>query len=616
MVIRISRISDFIPSPLMESIRKYFQEDESKKIYIFAPYIKTKILEKLLEEIPNEVTIITTWDTNDLISGSSDIELYHWCKNNGNHLYIHDHIHLKVYSINFESAIVGSGNVSKNGLMHDGNYEAAVFVELTKENRLYLEKIKNESRFVVDDIYQQYLENYEKCKKNAVKQEPFPQPEIISKEEYFLRSALPMTDSMEEVVQGYVKIQSDLLPSEDEQILDCIFHDILNYKIQHNLSEQQVREKLKRQFLEHPFTKKIMDEIDNHERKHFGMIKNWIRDHCTEVPLPRPWEFNENTKILMNWLADSGEYEKFKHGEWTESIRRVKNTVINNQGLKKYEKEILEILETRGKTINEIRKIYRDTGHRPLKDEPLDPSELKNIEEPVWHYKEELNDKIKKMVSEKNNKILNIKEEKRIEGDIAYVIPHLKRKSKVIFWYHKSGYYSDGVWRLTEKDKQEIQNREIINTKKTINIQNPILKFEVGKFYHHDDIWKPLSLGFGGGIRPSDKNNLVVVFMGAPDNPRKNNDGRDRRNIYEDSLVNGIYHYIGHGTGDQKLKSNNKSLANAKKDGRTIHLFHQHEINGKHEYVGEVELLAEPKTQIHNGDKQFVFLLRPIQILN
>ena len=32
----------------------------------------------------------------------------------------------------------------------------------------------------------------------------------------------------------------------------------------------------------------------------------------------------------------------------------------------------------------------------------------------------------------------------------------------------------------------------------------------------------------------------------------------------------------------------------------------------KHEYVGEVELLAEPKTQTHNADKQFVFLLRPV----
>lgn len=445
---KFSRMTDFIPSPLIESIRQYFQENKFKKIYIFAPYIKTKILEKLVELIPNEITIITTWDTNDLILGSSDIELYSWCKNNGNNLYIHDHIHLKVYSVNLESAIVGSGNVSKNGLMPEGNYEAAVFVELTKENRLYLEKIKNEARFVDDDVYRQYLENYEECKKKAKKIEKFPQPEIKSKEEYFLRSALPMADSMEQVVQGYLKIQSDSEPSEDQVTADCIFHDIVNYKIPKYLSEQQIRVELKKEFMEHRFTKKIMDEIDNHERKHFGMIQRWIHEHCTEVPLPRPWEFKTNTIILMNWLVETDEYEKFKYGEHTESVRRIKSISTNNQGLKKYEKEVLEILAEPGKTINGIRKIYMDIGHRPLRDEPLDPLELENATKPLWHFKIELNNKIKKIVSEKNNRVLNDVEEKRIEGDIAYVIPHLERESKLVFWYHKSGYYSDGVWRL------------------------------------------------------------------------------------------------------------------------------------------------------------------------
>ena len=438
---------DFIQSPLIESIRKYFLEDESKKIYLFVPYIKTKYLKKLVEEITNEITIITTWNTNDLISGSSDIELYNWCKEKGNHLYIHDHIHLKVYSVDLESAIVGSGNVSKNGLMPDGNYEAAVFVELTKEDRLYLEKIKNEATFVDNDIYQQYLENYEKYNKKAIKVEKFPQPEIKSAEEYFLRSALPMTDSMEQVVKGYLKIQSNLSPSENQIMANCIFHDIANYKISSDLSEQEIREELKKQFLEHRFTRKIMDEIDNHERKHFGMIQNWLRDHCTEVPLPRRWEFKTNTKILMNWLVESREYEKFRYGEHTESIRKIKNNSTNNQSLKKYEIEILEILETPGKTMDEIRKIYNDIDHRLPKDEPSNPLVLKYESKSDWHFKIELNNKIKKDVSKKLGRSLDDVEEKRIEGDIVYVMSKLESEKKIMFWYHDK-YYSDGIWRL------------------------------------------------------------------------------------------------------------------------------------------------------------------------
>lgn len=319
-----------LQSPLFDEIQKYFKKsNENEQIFIFVPYIKKNIIEKLLHGISNKITIITTWNTNDLISGSSDIKLFEWCKKNGNYLYIHDNIHLKVYSRNLESVIVSSSNISQKGLMSNGNYEAGTCLEkLTNEGRLYLEKIKSEARFVDDFVYQQYLKNYEECKKNVVIQEVFPQPEIKSKEELFLRSALPMTDSMNQVVNGYIKIQSKSPPSEDYETANCIFHDIANFNIPENLTQVDVIKELRKQFLNHPFTKKIMDEIDNHERKHFGMIQGWIQEHCTEVPLPRIWEFKTNTKILMNWLVESGEYEEFQYGTHTKSIKRI-NTDSN-----------------------------------------------------------------------------------------------------------------------------------------------------------------------------------------------------------------------------------------------------------------------------------------------
>ena len=50
-----------IKSPLFTEIRNYLirakQEDQ---IFIFVPYIKTKILEELLEGIENKITVITT----------------------------------------------------------------------------------------------------------------------------------------------------------------------------------------------------------------------------------------------------------------------------------------------------------------------------------------------------------------------------------------------------------------------------------------------------------------------------------------------------------------------------------------------------------------------------
>ena len=74
-----------LQSPLFDEIRTYIsQANENDQILLFVPYIKSKILDKLLKDVLNPVTVITTWKTEDLVSGSSDIKLYQWCKNNGN----------------------------------------------------------------------------------------------------------------------------------------------------------------------------------------------------------------------------------------------------------------------------------------------------------------------------------------------------------------------------------------------------------------------------------------------------------------------------------------------------------------------------------------------------
>jgi hypothetical protein len=328
MEIRISRMTCFIPSPLIESIRKYFQENESEKIYLYVPYIKTRSLEELLDKIQSQITIITTWHINDLVSGSSELKLYRFCKENNITLYIHNKIHLKVYSVNLESAVVASGNISHNGLMEGGNYEAGVLVDkLEISDRMYLEKIKREATFVDDDVYQIYLEAYENAKNQVPEQIDFDDPKIIPQKDYFLKSALPMTENISELIQGYNKINSNSKPSQNSETANCIYHDLANYEISTGLSEKEFRENLKNQFFSHPFTKKIEEFIDSNERTQFGFIKRWVRDHCTDVPLPRPWEFTKNIQILYHWFIElgDGEYEIYRYGEHTESIRKTTN---------------------------------------------------------------------------------------------------------------------------------------------------------------------------------------------------------------------------------------------------------------------------------------------------
>jgi len=316
-------------SPLFEKIREYLlKATKDEQIFLYVPFIKTKILSKLLENLDNEISIITTWHINDLIAGSSELKLYKFCKDENITLYIHNKIHLKVYSVNLDSAIIVSGNISHNGLMPGGNYEAGAFVEkLTNKDRMYLEKIKREAIFVDDDVFQTYLERYEKCKKEAPEQIDFEDPKIIPKKDYFLKSALPMTENIEDLIQGYTKINSDLQPSDNIETANCIYHDLANYEIEPGLSEKEFRDKLEVKFFSHPFTRKINEFIETSERTQFGFIKRWVRDHCTDVPLPRPWEFTKNIQILYHWFIElgDGDYEIFVHSNHTESIRKTSN---------------------------------------------------------------------------------------------------------------------------------------------------------------------------------------------------------------------------------------------------------------------------------------------------
>jgi len=315
-----------LSSPLMYSIRKYLIKNSERRIYLYVPYIKTKILKKLLEGIDSQITIITTWKINDLISGSSELELYQFCKENNITLYIHNKIHLKVYSVNMESAIVASGNISHNGLMEGGNYEAGVLVDkLEISDRMYLEKIKREAIFVDEDVYQIYLDEYEKAKKQASEQIDFEDPKIIPQKDYFLKSALPMTENIDDLIAGYERINSNLEPSENSEITNCIYHDLANYEIELGLSKEEFRKKLQQQFFLHPFTQKINEFIETNERTQFGFIKRWVRDHCTDVPLPRPWEFTKNIQILYQWFVKLGDYEIYVYGSHSESIRKISN---------------------------------------------------------------------------------------------------------------------------------------------------------------------------------------------------------------------------------------------------------------------------------------------------
>ena len=316
---------DLYHSPLMNSIKAYFDKSTSEQtVFLFVPYIKTPVLAELIRNIKGRIVIVTTWEPNDILSGSSDLELYPFCNERKIPLYISKGLHLKVYSIDLTSCILATGNISHNGLLPDGNYEMATLIQhMTIDNRLFLAGIQHESRLVDDMMYQDLLVWYEKNKMNYEKIISFQ--DIVSEppNTNFSVASLPMTRSIDDLVSGYIRISQGLEPSDDAETTACILHDLVNYGIFTRLSEEVFVVELTRRFFEHPFINKI-DAFINPEA-YFGSIKAWIQDNCVDVPVPSRRELTGNVQVLLEWfvMLGKGKYVVDIPGRHSQRIKKL-----------------------------------------------------------------------------------------------------------------------------------------------------------------------------------------------------------------------------------------------------------------------------------------------------
>lgn len=303
----MNNLTELFHNPLFERIREYFVQHSYKDgtIFLFVPYIKTTVLDKLLNGMRNNIVVVTTWNPWDILTGSSDLSLYPYCKERRIALYVSEDMHLKVYSVGLESAILATGNVSNRGLMPGGNYEAGIMVKhLTASDRLFFEKIRRDARLVNDTLHENLKKWIENSEVSLPERTTLNDIIPVSMHDDFLTSALPMTRSVDDLIRGYVRIASGMDPSNDSETSACIFHDLANYKIDVGLTEEEFLNELTIKFFAHPFVKKIDKFIA--PDAYFGRIKEWIQSNCTDVPLPSRRKLTGNVQVLLEWFVKLG----------------------------------------------------------------------------------------------------------------------------------------------------------------------------------------------------------------------------------------------------------------------------------------------------------------------
>ncbi len=318
-------MAELYHSPLFDHIKNYLGRSSSDEtIFLFVPYVKTKVLERLLEGIQNKIVLVTTWEPKDIQFGSSELALYLFCQERDIALYVSENLHLKVYSIGLNNAILTTGNISHRGLLPDGNYEAGIILEnLTNKDRLFFEKIRKKARLVDDTMYEELKKWSEKNKVDLPEQITLKDVISAPKKDDFSVASLPMTRSVDDLVLGYKKITSNQAPSDDPETVACIFHDLANYGISSGLSESEFLQGLSLKFFAHPFIQKI-DEFIAPEA-YFGRIKEWVQDNCTDVPVPSRRELTGNVQVLFEWfeVLGNGKYGIDVPGAKSQRIRKI-----------------------------------------------------------------------------------------------------------------------------------------------------------------------------------------------------------------------------------------------------------------------------------------------------
>lgn len=272
----------------------------STEVTLFMAYLKIESL-KRINSSKKIKQIIVRWQIQDLVVGASDLEVYYYCKENNIPLFRNTRIHLKAFWDNNSAIYFGSANLTEKGIFESGNYNFelnGIYNDLDIRDRLYLNKIVNQSEYV-DDILFKHIESLV----SATQIPSFNVPESPTQKrsiDFFLISQLPMTYSPERLFEIY----SEDAEANNEEI-NCAIHDIEIFDIPIELNKEKFLEHLSEKFNNHPFILSFKSSIANKESKsmRFGEVRRWFVNNTTTVPVPRPWDLNVYISTLYTWIC-------------------------------------------------------------------------------------------------------------------------------------------------------------------------------------------------------------------------------------------------------------------------------------------------------------------------
>ena len=290
------------------------------QVTLLTAYLKLQALEEINRS--NHINqIVVRWQVSDLCgkTPASELEeIWTYCKTNKIKLYRNTRLHMKVLWSGSNEAIIGSANVTNNGLglSNRSNYELAARAEnLSPDDLIYLNHVLlgQDGKLVTEDLYQQLLAAKEEANNNPAA-EIQELTETTDHSGKFLTNQLPMFRDVEGM---YSAIQNpDHLDAVER---NCLYHDVALYGLNATMSELEFYATLRTNFIDHPFIVAFLEEIrkqvprvssPNRPSMGFTTVTIWFSENTTEVPGPRRWELQSHTRIIYDWIQylSEGDY--------------------------------------------------------------------------------------------------------------------------------------------------------------------------------------------------------------------------------------------------------------------------------------------------------------------
>ncbi len=278
--------------------------ESTETSYIVSPFISPEVLEALLSNRPEEAStvVLTSWRKDHLRQGVSSLETFDVCRRSGAQLLILSRLHAKVYTAGLTKALVGSANLTRAAL-DDGihtNAEVLVRHRFVAEDRIELLRLIASATPVTEELADRY--------RKWLAKQPLPAPpdtedlEDIrppASEISFSTATLPQLDSPSRLLEllASPEVISEL-PKWERVAFE---HDLAIFSPSRDSSEASSLATLRDRFFATPLISKLSESIPE-EGIQFGKLKQWIRRHCSDVPIPGARELTETVAALMTWF--------------------------------------------------------------------------------------------------------------------------------------------------------------------------------------------------------------------------------------------------------------------------------------------------------------------------